>query len=95
MLMPCNKSNTFQDLLHFKILFLKSTKVFEFRRVGSKLFHSMIVEVRKEFLKKLCIMILKQVMLSTFLVAYTWVFSGYYFKTILGTFAFVNFVKRS
>ena len=54
---------------------MKSTKLFEFRRVGSKLFHSMIVEGKKEFLKKLCL-ILKQGMLSTFLVAYTWVFSG-------------------
>ena len=49
-------------------LFLESTKLFELRRVGSKLFHSMIVERKKEFLK-LCL-ILKQGMLSTFLVAH-------------------------
>ena len=35
----------------------------------------MIVEGEKEFYKKLCL-ILKQEMLSTFLVAYAWAFSG-------------------
>ena len=55
-------------------LFLESTKLFELRRVGSKLFHSMIVERKKEFLK-LCL-ILKQGMLSTFLVAHAWFFLG-------------------
>ena len=43
--------------------------------VGSKLFHSMIVEETREFLKKMCL-ILKEKMLSMFLLAYAWVFSG-------------------
>ena len=64
-----------EGLINFRILFLKSTKLFEFRGVGSKLFYSIIVEGKKEFLKKLCL-ILKQGMLSTFLIAYAWVFSG-------------------
>ena len=38
--------------------------------VESKFFHSIIVEGKKEFLKKLCL-ILKQGMLSTFLVTCT------------------------
>ena len=59
----------------FKILFLETTKLAEFQRVGSKLFHLMIVEGKREFLKKLCL-ILKQGMLLTFPVAYAWVFSG-------------------
>ena len=81
----CNKSNTFiiitiktllgEGLINFKILFLKSTKPFEFQRVGSKLFHSMVLEGKEEFLKNLCL-VLKQRMLSTFLIAYAWVFSG-------------------
>ena len=62
---------------------MKSTKLFEFQRVGSKLFHSMIVEGKKEFLKKLCL-ILKQEMLSTFLVAYAWDFSGIILKRYWG-----------
>ena len=48
-----------EGLINFRILLLKSSKLFEFRRVGSKLFHSMIVKRKKEFLKKLCL-ILKQ-----------------------------------
>ena len=59
---------------------MKALKTFELQRVGSKLFHSMIVEGKNKFLKKLR---LKKGMLSTFLVAYTptflvanaWVFS--------------------
>ena len=47
-----------KGLLNFGILFLKTTKLFEFRREGSKLFHSMIVEGKKEFLKKLCLIFL-------------------------------------
>ena len=76
---PRDKSNTFIIITiknitwgrsnEFRILFLKSTKLFEFGRVGSKLFHSMLVEGKKEFLKKLCL-ISKQGMLSTFRVAY-------------------------
>ena len=72
---------------------MKSTKLFGFGRVGSKLSHSMIVEGRKEFLKKQCL-VLKQGMLSTFLVANAWVFSGISLKIYLGLF-FVNFVKHS
>ena len=73
---PSDKSNTIliialKNIKNFRILFLKSTKLCEFRSVGSKLFHSIIVEGKKEFLKKkfLCLF-LKQGMLSTFLVAY-------------------------
>ena len=80
---PRDKSNTFIIITiknitwgrsnEFRILFLKSAKLFEFGRVGSKLFQSMLVEGKKEFLKKLCL-ILKQGMLSTFRVAYACVF---------------------
>ena len=62
-----------EGLINFRILFLKSIKLIEFLRVGSRLFHSMIVEGKKEFLKKLSL-VLKQGMFSTFLVAYAWVF---------------------
>ena len=48
---------------------MKKTKLFEFRRVESKFFHSIIVEGKKEFLKKLSL-ILKQGMFLTFLVTY-------------------------
>ena len=63
------RSNKFQDTI-FEI-----NATFEFRRVRFKLFHPMILEGKKTFLKKLC-QILKQGMLSTFLVACAWFFSG-------------------
>ena len=64
-----------EGLINFRILFTETTKSFEFRRVGPKLFHSMIVEGKKEFLKRFCL-ILNQGMLSTFFVVYAWVFSS-------------------
>ena len=72
-----------EGLIKFRILFLKTTKLFKFRRVGSKFFHSLIVEGKKEFLKKLCLM-LKKGILSTFLVAYAWFFSGISLKRYWG-----------
>ena len=51
-----SKSKTLFEgrLINFRIIFLKTTKLFEFRWVGSKLFHSMITKEKKEFLKALC-----------------------------------------
>ena len=40
-------------LINFKILFLKAEKVSEFLNFKSKLFHSMTVDGKKEFIKKL------------------------------------------
>ena len=60
-----------ESLISFRIMFLKTTKLFEFRRVGFKLSYSMIAEGKKQFLKKSCLL-LKKGMLSTFLVAYAW-----------------------
>ena len=46
----------FEDgLINFKILFLKAEKVLEFLIFKSKLFHSMTVDGKKEFIKKLCL----------------------------------------
>ena len=81
-----------EGLINFRILFLKSTKLFEFQRVKSKLSHSMIVEGKKEILKKLCL-ILKQRMLSTFLVAYACVFFRYLSGKDIEDFCFCKFCK--
>ena len=44
----------FEDgLINFKILFLRAEKVSEFLLFKSKLFHSMTVDGKKEFLKEL------------------------------------------
>ena len=56
-------------LINFKILLLKAEKVLEFLVFKSKLFHSMTVEGKKEFIKKLCLS-LKRVTLSLVLVLY-------------------------
>ena len=42
-------------LINFKILFLKAEKISEFLIFKSKLFHSMTVDGKKEFLKSLCL----------------------------------------
>ena len=59
---PCYESNTlmiiaiknitWEGLTNFRILFLKTKKPFEFWRVGSKLFHSMIEEGKKIFFEE-------------------------------------------
>ena len=72
--LPKSKKLLEEGVTNFRIQLLK-TKIFEFRRIGSKLCHSVIVEGKKEFLKMLVVMF-KKGMLLTFLVAYPWVFSG-------------------
>ena len=61
-----------EGLINFRILFLKTATLFEFQRIGSKLFHTTIVEGKKEISKKLCQM-LKKRMLPTSLVVHAWV----------------------
>ena len=55
------------DRRNFKILLLKTPTFSELRMSGSKLFHSFIVEGKKEFLKKLCFVRIWEI-LSEFLV---------------------------
>ena len=81
-----------ESLRNVRILFLKLTKLFVFRRVGYKLLHSINVEEKKEFLKKLYL-ILKQWMLSTFSVIYAWVFTGISLRRYFGHFCFCKFCK--
>ena len=54
-------------LMKFNKCFLKISKEVELRISRSSLFHSLITDGKKEFLKKLCLT-LKGVMLSEFLV---------------------------
>ena len=42
-------------LIYFRIFFKKILKLFEFRIDLSRLFHSIITDGKKEFLKKLCL----------------------------------------
>ena len=60
----------FEDgLINFKILFLKAEKVLEYLIFKSKLFHSITVDGKKEFIKKWCLP-LKRRILSLVLVFY-------------------------
>ena len=51
------------------IFSFKTEILFEFLRLGSKLFHSIITDAKKEFLKKLCFVLIRGILLSV-LVAY-------------------------
>ena len=44
-----------EDLINYRILFLKVLRLFELRRDISRLFHSIIRDGKKIFLKKLCL----------------------------------------
>ena len=54
-------------LINFRILFLKILKLLEFLMLWSSLFHSIIVDGKKEFFKKVCL-VLKKGILCIFLV---------------------------
>ena len=56
-------------LINFKILFLKAEKVSEFLNFKSKLFHSMTVDGKKEFIKKLCLALKRGIILVLVLYA--------------------------
>ena len=51
------------------IFSLRTEILLEFPILGSKLFHSIITDGKKEFLKKLCFVLIKGILLSV-LVAY-------------------------
>ena len=55
--------------MKLKILLLKTENFSDFLRQGSKLFHSIMVDRKKEFLKKLCF-VLRKGMLCIFRVEY-------------------------
>ena len=54
-------------LINFRILFLKILKLLEFLMLWSSLFHSIIVDGKKQFFKKVCL-VLKKGILYIFLV---------------------------
>ena len=55
------------SLINFRILFLKILKLLEFLMLQSSLFHSIIVHGKKEFFKKVCL-VLKKGILCIYLV---------------------------
>ena len=71
------------DLINFKILFLKAEKVLKFLTFKSKLFHSMTVDGKKRIYKKLCLP-LKRGILSLVLVLYVLLTLGSILKRYSG-----------
>ena len=80
-------------LINFKILFLKAEKVLEFLIFKSKLFHSITVDGKKEFIKKLCLP-LKWGILSLVLVLYALLMLGIILKWYSADWLWI-FWKRS
>ena len=77
---PCHKFNSSrivnikkkkfgEGYMKLSIFSLKTEILLEFLRLGSKLFHSIIADGKKEFLKKLCFVLIRGILLSV-LVAY-------------------------
>ena len=61
--------------MKLSIFSLKTEILLEFLRLGSKFFHSIIADRKKEFLKKLCFFLISGI-LSTVLVAYRVLLAG-------------------
>ena len=78
--------------MNLKIL-LNTSKVFESRRVGSKLFDSLVVEGQKKFLKKLRLMSKKECY-QCFCSIRIGFFFRYESKKVLGTSVFEYVVKH-
>ena len=64
-----SKTEFGEGRVKLSIFSLKAEILLEFLRLGSKLFHSIIADGKKEFLKKLCFVLIRRILLSV-LVAY-------------------------
>ena len=99
----CNKFNSFRIVtikkkfgegrMTLSIFSLKTEILLEFLRLGSKLFHSIMADGKKEFLKKLCFVLLRGI-LPTVLVAYGVLLTGMRLKRYFGCSFLKTFHKR-
>ena len=69
--------------MKLSIFSLKTEILLEFLRLGSKLFHSIIADGKKEFFKKLCFVLTRGI-LPTVLVAYGVLLTGMRLKRYFG-----------
>ena len=69
--------------MKLSIFSLKTEILLEFLRLGSKLFYSIIADGKKEFLKKLCFVLIREILL-TVLVAYGVLVTGMRLKRYFG-----------
>ena len=77
-----SKTEFGEGRMKLSIFSLKTEILLEFLRLGSKLFHSIITDGKKEFLKKLCFVLIRGILLSV-LVAYGVHLTGMRWKGIL------------
>ena len=69
--------------MKLSIFSLKTEILLKFLRLGSKLFHSIIADAKKELLKKLCFALIRGILLSV-LVAYDVHLTGMRWKRYFG-----------
>ena len=79
--------------MNWRIFILNVRKLSELQRLGSNLFHSEIVDGKKEFLEKLCFD-LKMGRLGTLLVLYEARLTGIKWKRYSGCWFFSNLLKK-
>ena len=78
--------------MKLSIFSLKTEILSEFLRLRSKLFYSIIADGKKEFLKKLCFVLIREILL-TVLVAYGVLLAGMRLKRYFGC-SFLKTVKE-
>ena len=78
-----SKTEFGEGRMKLSIFSLKTEILLEFLRLGSKLFHSIIADGKKEFLKKLCFVLIRGILLSV-LVAYDVHLTGMRWKRYFG-----------
>ena len=78
-----SKTEFGEGCMKLSIFSLKTEILLEFLRLGSKLFHSIIADGKKEFLKKLCFVLIRGILLSV-LVAYDVHLTGMRWKRYFG-----------
>ena len=78
-----SKTEFGEGRMKLSIFSLKTEILLEFLRLGSKLFHSIIADGKKELLKKLCFVLIRGILISV-LVAYDVHLTGMRWKRYFG-----------
>ena len=81
--------------MNCKMLFLKKAKFLELLVLFSRLFHSIRVDGKNEFLKKVCLTLNRGVLSILFLVLYAVLVMGIFLNRYLGDWFLVNFKEKA
>ena len=88
-----SKTEFGEGRMKLSIFSLKTDILLEFLRLGSKLFHSMIAEGKKEILKKLCFVLIRGILLSCYIEKFLLQFSGKIVFKIFKCCSWLRFTK--